>query len=83
MVSGKPTTCQAITAAGCPCSAQPVLSSGWCYWHDPGLADERERARRRGGANKSNQARVRRRLPDGVLSVDEVRGLLGKALRVS
>lgn len=81
MVSRNPTACQAITAAGSPCSAQPVLPSGWCYWHDPALAVEREAARRRGGAHKSNQARARRRLPDGILSVDEVRGLLGKALK--
>ncbi len=73
--------CRATTAAGSPCSAQPVREDGYCYWHSPAIAGEREEARRRGGRGKSNRARAAKQLPAGVMTTDELRGLLGLTLK--
>lgn len=73
--------CKGQTTSGDPCSAQPVRDDGFCFWHSPSTAEERAESRRRGGQNRSNRARARKQLPAGVLTVNEVRGLLGKALR--
>ena len=80
MVRRDSARCKATTAAGSPCSAQPILDDGYCYWHSPAVAEERREARRRGGAHKSNQARARKHLPAGVLSTDELRGVLGMTI---
>ena len=77
MVAG----CNATTTAGAPCSARPVLPSGWCYWHDPATAAARDQARRDGGAARSNKARARKQYADGALTPVEVEGLLGTTLR--
>src|SRR5215217_4572898 len=69
--------CKATTTAGSPCSAQPVRADGYCWWHSPALAAERDAARRRGGVARSNKARAKKQLPAGVLSNDELRGVLG------
>ena len=69
--------CKATTISGSPCSATPVRPSGWCYWHDSTLSAERDAARRRGGSARSNRARAKKALPAGVLSNDELRGVLG------
>lgn len=73
--------CNARNAAGSPCSATPVRPSGWCYWHDPALSAERDAARRKGGAARSNQARAKKRLPDAVLTPLELQGVLGRVLQ--
>ncbi|MDP9364810.1 MAG: hypothetical protein M3Q10_11405 [Chloroflexota bacterium] len=72
--------CRATTAAGSPCSAQPVRPSGWCYWHDPTIAAEREAARRRGGRGKSNRARAAKAMPAPMTPAD-LQALLGVVLR--
>ena len=69
--------CAAKTVSGSPCSATPVRPSGYCYWHDPALSADREAARRRGGSARSNAARAKKELPAGVLSSDQLRGVLG------
>lgn len=73
-------TCTGQTASGDPCSAQPVRYDGYCFWHSPSTVQERAESRRRGGQNRSNRARARKALPDGLLSIDELRGVMGKAL---
>jgi len=55
--------CKATTVAGPPCSAQPVRADGYCWWHSPALANERDEARRRGGSARSNRARAKKQLP--------------------
>jgi hypothetical protein len=72
--------CRALNAAGSPCSATPVRASGWCYWHDPSLEQERRQWRARGGANRSNTARARRHLPDA-MSLDELQAMLSVVLK--
>ena len=69
--------CKATTVSGSPCSAAPVRDDGFCFWHSPAIAAEREAARRRGGAARSNRARAKKTLPAGILTTDELRGVLG------
>jgi hypothetical protein len=55
-----------------------VLPGGtWCFAHDPGRATERTAARRKGGHNRSNVARLRGLCPPRLINVFEV---LEKAL---
>ena len=69
--------CKAKNSGGSPCSATPVRADGYCWWHSPALAKERDEARRRGGAARSNASRAKKQLPAGVLSNDQLRGVLG------
>jgi hypothetical protein len=73
--------CNAHSATGAPCSAQPVRDDGYCYWHSPATAGERVEARRRGGVNRSNKARAKKELPAGVMTNDELRGLVGLTIK--
>jgi hypothetical protein len=73
--------CLATNAEGASCQSQPVRPSGYCYWHDPSVAEERDRKRREGGANRSNRIRAKRALPDAVLSPIELQGLLCTTLK--
>jgi len=77
MVDATTARCRATTVTGSPCSAQPIRGDGYCYWHSPDLAVEREEARRRGGRGKSNKARARRQLPAEAMSAEEVHAWLG------
>jgi len=45
--SGQP-RCRASRSDGGPCQAN-AGPGGWCFFHDPARADERERSRRAGG----------------------------------
>jgi hypothetical protein len=81
MVQGKLRPCKARTANGSPCSATPVRADGYCYWHSPAVAAERDAARKRGGVNRSNAARAKKQLPAGVMTTDELRGLVGLTIR--
>jgi hypothetical protein len=69
--------CTAQTTSGRPCSAQPVRPDGYCYWHSPATASERADARRRGGRNRSNQARAKKQLPAEVMTDEELLAWLG------
>jgi hypothetical protein len=73
--------CLASNAEGEPCQAQPVRPSGYCYWHDPSLAEERDRKRREGGVNRSNRARTKKQLPAQPLSTDELLAYLSLAFK--
>ncbi len=83
MVQGKqgtPRTCKATTAAGSACSAQPVRPDGFCYWHSPALATERDAARRRGGEHRSNRLRAAKAMP-AALTSDDLLATLSEAIR--
>ena len=69
--------CLGTTREGKPCSAKPLPGSDRCPWHDPAWAERRQEWSRRGGHNKSNAARAKKQLPAGVLSNDQLRGVLG------
>ena len=72
--------CNATNASGAPCAAKPVRASGFCWWHEPGLMAERDEARRRGGWASSHTARLRKRLPAGVMTGEALLGIVGLAI---
>lgn len=73
MLSG----CLGQSNTGDPCQARPVRPSGYCYWHDPALTEERNQKRREGGVNRSNKVRARKALPADPLTAEEIRAHLG------
>ncbi len=72
--------CIATTKEGRPCSAGPVRPSGYCYWHDPALLEQRLTDRQRGGAARSNVARARKQLQRDVMTLSDVQGVLCRTL---
>ena len=44
--------CRSKTAKGKPCQSQAIKGSRYCYFHDPGQAVKRAKARKRGGRNR-------------------------------
>ena len=77
----KPDRCQAIAASGQPCSATPRPGRPFCLWHDPEAEEQRRELSRRGGAARSNRARAAKQVPADVLTIDELRGLLGQTIK--
>ncbi len=73
--------CIATTKEGRPCSAGPVRPSGFCYWHDPAILEQRRADRQRGGAARSNRERARKRIADTILEPSDIQGILGDTLR--
>jgi hypothetical protein len=80
MVDRKTRACKAKTAAGSPCSAQPVRPDGFCFWHSPEAATERAEARRRGGEHRSNRVRAAKAAPPA-MSTDDLLATLSEAIR--
>ena len=72
--------CSATNKNGSPCSAGPVRDDGFCYWHAPGLAEQRLSDRQRGGAARSNVARARKQLQRDVMTLSDVQGVLCRTL---
>lgn len=69
--------CVGTNKSGEPCAAKPLPGSNRCPWHDPAWEERRKAWSVRGGKGKSNEARARKQLPAGVLSNDQLRGVLG------
>lgn len=61
--------CRGLRRDGQPCQSPALSSSGWCFGHDPDCATERVEARRRGGQNRSNAARLRGLVPSGLMGI--------------
>lgn len=74
--------CEGTNRDGTACSATP-RPSGYCLWHDPGLASERATWRRNGGEQKSNVNRAKRAIPDGLMSAQDLQGALGLLLKAT
>jgi hypothetical protein len=55
--------CQAITQGGQRCRGK-ARPSGFCFSHDPALAQARQEGSARGGKNKTTEARAARLVPD-------------------
>src|SRR4051812_11465931 len=72
--------CQFKKADGSNCRANPIASSGFCFFHDPHLAANRSRAQRKGGlSNKGVSLPVE--APDcDLISVEGVVKLLGATI---
>ena len=58
-----PKRCAGTRKDGTPCAAAVMGPGVWCYAHDPARAVERDRARRKGGANSATRARLDRLVP--------------------
>lgn len=56
-------------------------AADYCVSHDPARAARLADSRRKGGYARSNAARARRRLAGAAMSVDELDGVVGEALR--
>jgi hypothetical protein len=75
-----PARCRTTKADGTPCrgAARP---SGFCVFHDPGLAGQRAEGRRRGGRQRSRPAAVLAAAPDLPLqTICDVQALLGQTI---
>jgi len=72
--------CTATTKSGSPCSATPRVGTGYCPWHDPGLADERHGWKINAGKSKSTRNRARKRILSAALDLHEIDGALCRAL---
>lgn len=72
--------CLGTNKDGSPCSAQPRTGRGFCPWHDPALTDARAQWRARGGTNKSNRSRARKRALGGGTDFRAIDGSLCQAL---
>jgi len=75
-----PTQCSGTNQAGDRCGAQ-AWQDGLCRWHHPGLEAERAGWRERGGQNRANTVRARKKIASTVLSPSDLEGLLGDTLR--
>ena len=71
--------CKAPNRTGKPCSATH-FKDGYCRWHHPDLEAQRAAERAAGGQARSNKARARRQLADAVLTINDLDGLLCRAL---
>ena len=72
-------TCKSPNRAGGPCGAQHYRD-GWCRWHHPELEPQRQAERTAGGQARSNKVRARKQLADAVLTINDLDGLLCRAL---
>ncbi len=73
--------CVGVTRDGSPCNAKPRPGADSCPWHDEGLAARRAEWSRKGGANRATAVRARKALPAGVLTNEELRGLVGITIK--
>jgi hypothetical protein len=71
--------CKAPNRTGKPCSATH-FRDGWCRWHHPELEGQRQAERAAGGQARSNKVRARKQLADAVLTINDLDGLLCRAL---
>ncbi len=71
--------CKAPNRAGGPCGAQHYRD-GWCRWHHPELEAQRQVERAAGGQARSNKVRARKQLAEAVLTINDLDGLLCRAL---
>lgn len=55
-VNGK--RCEAIKPGGEPCEAHAMKNSTFCFFHEPGKAEERAAARQAGGLERSRRVAV-------------------------
>ncbi len=55
--------CAGTRKDGTPCTANVMGAGDRCFAHDPSRADQRDRARRKGGVNSATRHRVDRLVP--------------------
>lgn len=74
-----PERCTGRNKDASSCNAQ-VWRDGLCRWHHPDLEEQRAAERSLGGKARSNAARAAKRLPDGVMTTQELQGVLGTTI---
>ncbi len=73
--------CHGTTRGGKPCAAKPRPGTELCPWHTPALAEQRREWSKKGGAGRSNRARMAKQIGTDALTLDEMRGLRSVAMR--
>jgi hypothetical protein len=63
--------CKAVRKNGLPCQA-PAGASGFCFGHDPELAEARRAGSRRGGQHKTTERRAEKLMPGGLAQIAEI-----------
>jgi hypothetical protein len=74
--------CSAIARSGTRCDAPVLLGSSFCFLHAPETAEARKAAARRGGHARSNKARAKKLIPEGMNAADLADWLAGLFLDV-
>jgi len=67
--------CSAIARSGSRCGSPALPDSAYCFVHSPDTAEARREASRKGGRNRSAQARARAALPEA-MGAEELGGWL-------
>ncbi len=81
-MEGDARRCNAIRRDGRRCTSPVVLSSGFCFAHDPARRDDAIAGRRAGGRGRSTVARRRRQLsPRAAAICDRLEPLLDELRR--
>lgn len=72
--------CSAIARSGSRCNSPVLPDQAFCWVHSPDAAEARREASRKGGKNRSAQARAQKLLPDA-MTTDELAGWLSVAFK--
>jgi hypothetical protein len=72
--------CLGIRKDGSPCQGTPLAGRDYCFAHDESLNERRRQGSIKGGANRSSRARARKQMQDALLSINDIDGLLCRAL---
>ena len=71
--------CKSPNRTGEPCAAQHYRD-GYCRWHHPDLAVQRQAERAAGGAARSNRNRARKKIAEQAMSISDIDGMLCSTL---
>jgi hypothetical protein len=70
-------TCGARNGDNQPCKQSPLVDKEFCFWHDPGHAEEANEARRLGGQRRRRERIVQGAFEFvGLATVDDLRRVL-------
>ena len=72
--------CEAMNQAGGPSGAQALVSSVFCFMHDPARAPDRAEARRRGGFNRRTAPSLPGPLAVCLGDLDSVKAMLERVM---
>jgi hypothetical protein len=64
--------CSAITRLGARCPNPALPNSGFCFTHDPSLAEQRATGRHRGGLGRRNVIRAQKAMPKDARDVADL-----------
>ena len=73
--------CQGTTQDGKPCGARPRPGSVWCPWHDPDLKEQHRAWSAKGGQQRSNGNRARKKLAGDLRDLVGVKAMLLESMQ--